>query len=133
MKISKYLFLFGSLYLFSSIDTQQEPGEDFKFKVNTNYSSSLFNLLVQTKSCDDVTKDLFYRKKGIKQALLKTIRKRGGIEIEAIISTQPKDDLITQVFCDDDNKGEKNYVIQMQAICATPDINNERNRHKGLC
>jgi len=30
------------------------------------------------------------------------------------------------VFCDDDNKGEKNYVIQMQAICTTPDINNER-------
>ena len=63
MKISKYLFLIGSLYLFSSIDAQQEPGEDLKFKVNTNYSSSLFKLLVQTKNCDDVTKDLFYRKK----------------------------------------------------------------------
>ena len=30
------------------------------------------------------------------------------------------------MFCDDDNKGEKNYVIQMQAICTAPDINNER-------
>ena len=127
MKISKYLFLFGSLYLFSSIDAQQEPGEELKFKVNTNYSSSLFNLLVKSKSCDDeVTSDLFYRKKGIEQALLKTVRDRGGIEIEAIISTQPKDDLITQMFCGDNNTGEKNYVIQMQAICTAPDINNER-------
>ena len=51
MKISKYLFLFGSLYLFSPIDAQDQ-GEDLNFKVNKYYSSSLFNLLVQTKSCD---------------------------------------------------------------------------------
>ena len=30
------------------------------------------------------------------------------------------------MFCDDDNKGERNYVIQMQAICTALDINNER-------
>merc|ERR1711957_675460 len=108
MNITKYLFLFGSLYLFSPIDAQQEPGEDLRFKVNKYYSSSLFNLLVKSKSCDDeVTSDLFYRKKGIEQALLKTIRNRGGIEIEAIISTQPKDDLQTQMICVDDNNGNK--------------------------
>jgi len=126
MKISKYLFLFGSLYLFSPIDAQDQ-GEDLNFKVNEYYSSSFFNLLVQTKSCDlETSEDLFFRKKGIEQALLKTVRDRGGIEIEAIISTQPKDDLQRQMLCGDNNKGEKNYVIQMQAICTAPDINNER-------
>ena len=125
MKISKYL-LFGSLHLFSPIDAQNQ-GEDLNFQVNKYYSSSFFNLLVQTKSCDvETSEDLFYRKKGIEQALLKTVRERGGIEIEAIISTQPKDDLQTQMLCGDDNEGEKNYVIQMQAICTAPDINNER-------
>ena len=66
MKISKYLFLFGSLYLFSPIDAQDQ-GEDLNFKVNKYYSSSLFNLLVQTKSCDvETSNNLFYRKKGLR-------------------------------------------------------------------
>jgi len=70
--------------------------------------------------------NFFYRKKGIEQALLKTVRKRGGIEIEAIISTQPKDDLIKQMICKNDNNGNNNYLIQMQAICTAPEFDSER-------
>ena len=75
MKISKYLFLFGSLYLFSPIDAQDQ-GEDLNFIVNKYYSFSLFNLLVQTKSCDvETSNNLFYRKKGLSKHFLKQLEK----------------------------------------------------------
>ena len=85
----------------------------------------MFNFLVQSKSCDDeVTKDHVHRKEAIEHVLLKTLRKREGLEIEDIISIQPRADLETNMLCGEDNNINNKYVIQMKVICTCPDFDN---------
>ena len=93
--------------------------------MNKIYNSSLFILLVQSKCCDDeLTKDRVCTKKAIEQSLLKTLRKRGRLEIEAIISIQPSADLETNMLRGKDINKNNKYVIQMKVICTCPDFDN---------